>query len=171
MINPLTFFGLFLKASLLSTGGLGNLPFLNKDLLDLGWAQPSDFVTAIAVGNISPGPNGLWSVSLGYLTFGWTGALLALAALSLPPLLILVVSAFYNRIEHQPIVQDFTRGLALGVVGLTLAVAVGLAHSSISEVWGILIALGAMCLALSKRVPVIVIFILAAVFGCVLYGI
>ncbi|MGE5265131.1 MAG: chromate transporter, partial [Acidobacteriota bacterium] len=132
-MNPLLFFWIFFKASLLSTGGLGNLPFLKEDLLGLGWAQPADFVTAIAVGNLSPGPNGLWSVSLGYLTFGWLGAILALAALSLPPLLTLLVAASYSSIEHRPVVQDFTRGLALGVVGLTLAVALGLASSTIAD--------------------------------------
>src|SRR5512142_3187987 len=99
-MSPVLFFITFLKASLLSTGGLGNLPFLHQDLIALGWAQPSDFVTAIAVGNVSPGPTGLWSVSLGYLTYGWTGAILALVALSLPPLSILAIAAFYSRIEH-----------------------------------------------------------------------
>ena len=170
-MNPLLFFWIFFKASLLSTGGLGNLPFLKEDLIGLGWAQPADFVTAIAVGNLSPGPNGLWSVSLGYLTFGWLGALLALVALSLPPLLTLVVAASYSSIEHRPVVQDFTRGLALGVVGLTLAVAFGLASSTIADWGGIFVAAGALGLAFSKRVPVIVIFFLAAVAGIVFYGI
>jgi chromate transporter len=169
-MNPLIFFWVFLKASLLSIGGLGNLPFLNEDLIGLGWATPSDFVTAIAVGNLSPGPNGLWSVSLGYLIFGWAGALLALAALSLPPLLILVVATFYNRIEHQPIAQDFTRGLALGVVGLTLAASASLASSSIVDWNGIVIMLCALGLALSKRVPIILILALAAVAGYMIYG-
>ncbi len=169
-MNPLAFFWVFLKASLLSTGGLGNLPFLHKDLISLGWAGEQDFVTALAVGNVSPGPTGLWSISLGYLTYGWFGAGLAMAALSLPPLLALVVATFYNRIENQPAVQGFTRGLGLGVVGLTLAVALGLANSSISDWRGILIAIAALGLALSKRIPVVVILGLAALAGCLIYG-
>jgi chromate transporter len=168
-VNPLEYFWVFFKASLLSTGGLGNLPFLHKDLLGSGWAQESDFLTAIAVGQLSPGPNGLWSISLGYLTYGWLGAGLALLALSLPPVLILVVSAFYNRIEHQPAVQDFTRGLALGVVGLTLAVAFNLARSAITDYRGLLIALVALAFALTKRVPVIVILGLAALAGVLIF--
>ena len=168
-MNALEYFWLFLKASLLSTGGLGNLPFLHKDLLTLGWAKEADFITAIAVGQVSPGPNGLWTISLGYLTYGWLGAGLALVALCLPPLLILVVSAFYNRIEGHPAVQDFTRGLALGVVGLTLAVAFNLATSTISDWRGILIALAALALALTKRVPMIAILGLAALAGGMMY--
>lgn len=169
-MNPLLFFFVFLKASLLSTGGLGNLPFLQKDLTLMGWAKNSDFLTAIAVGQVSPGPTGLWSISLGYLIFGWLGAILALVALSLPPLLALLVSASYNRLEKLPAVQDFTRGLSMGVVGLTLAVALGLAGSSIQDWRGIAIAAGSLGLALSKKMPVILILALAALAGCLLYG-
>ena len=170
MIDPLTFFWLFLKASLLSTGGLGNLPFLHQDLIALGWARENDFVTAIAVGQLSPGPNGLWSISLGYLTFSWLGAALALVALTLPPLLIMGVVAFYNRIERSSRVQDFMRGLTLGIVGLTLVVSLGLARSAISDWRGLLIAFGALGLMLSKRVPVVLVLILGAAAGLLVYG-
>jgi chromate transporter len=169
-MNAWLFFWLFLKASLFSTGGLGNLPFLNQDLVALGWAHPADFVTAIAVGNLSPGPTGLWSVSLGYLVYGWPGAGLALLALSLPPLLILLVAASYNRIEHQPLVQDYTRGLSLGVIGLTLAVSWSLLQSSIADWQGLLIMLAALGMALSRKVPILVILLLSALAGYFIYA-
>ena len=158
-----------MKASLLSTGGLGNLPFLHKDLLALGWANESDFITAIAVGQVSPGPTGLWSISLGYLTFGWLGAGLALAALSLPPLLIVAVAAIYDRMEKLPGVQNFSKGLVLGVIGLTLTVALGLARTAIIDWRSIVIAVVALGLALSKRVPIVLILVLAAAAGCLIY--
>ena len=169
-MNIWLYFWLFLKGSLFSTGGLGNLPFLNADLISRGWATPTDFVTAIAVGNLSPGPTGLWSVSLGYLTLGWLGAGLGLLALSLPPLLILLVSASYASIEHRPVVQNFTRGLGLGVIGLTLAVSWSLATASIVDWKGILIMLAALGMALSRKVPIILILILAALAGFLIYG-
>jgi chromate transporter len=169
-MNWLVYLWLFFKGSLLSTGGLGNLPFLHKDLISLGWAKETDFITAIAVGQISPGPSGLWSISLGYLTYGWLGSLLALAALSLPPLLIVGVAAFYKRIENVPVVQDFTRGLALGVVGLTLAVAFAIAHSTIVDWRGIAVAIGALVIALSKRVPVLAVLCLAGLAGIAFYA-
>ncbi len=168
-MNALEYFWLFLKASLFSTGGLGNLPFLHSDLIGLGWASESNFVTALAVGQLSPGPTGTWSISLGYLTYGWLGAGLALAGLCLPPLAILLVSAFYNRLEHQPRVQDFVRGMALGIAGLTVTVALGLAGSTIVDWGGVVIAAGALALALSKKVPIILVLALAALAGLILY--
>jgi len=137
--------------------------------LSLGWANESEFITAIAVGQVSPGPSGLWSISLGYLIFGWPGAGLALVALTLPPLLIVGVAAIYDRIEKVPGVQNFSRGLALGVIGLTLAVSLGLARTAIIDWRSWVIAICALGLALTKRVPIVLILVLAAVVGCLLY--
>jgi chromate transporter len=170
MIDPLLYFWLFLKASLFSTGGSGNLPFLHTDLIALGWANEQDFLTALAVGQISPGPTGLWSISLGYLTYGWSGSVFALLALSLPTLLVLLVATAYNRMEKLPPVQDFSRGLSLGVVGLTLSVAFILARSAIIDWKGILICLGALALAYTNRLPMIVILVIAGVVGLIVYG-
>ena len=169
-MNLLQFFWIFLKASLLSTGGMGNLPFLHDDLIGLGWAQESDFIKAIAVGQLSPGPSGLWSISLGYLADGWVGAALAMAALTLPTLLIVGVQAIYTQIEKHPITQDFSTGLALSIVGLSLAVTASLVNVSIVDIGGALIAVGAMALGLSRKVPIVVILLLSAVVGVVIYG-
>jgi chromate transporter len=168
-MNLWLYFWLFLKASLFSTGGVGNLPFLHTDLPPLGWAREEDFITAIAVGQVSPGPNGLWSVSLGYLTYGWVGAGLALLALCLPPLLVMVLASFYNRMEHLRAVQDFSRGLSLGVVGLAFFIAYSLSAAAVTDWAGGLIALGALGLGLSKRVPIILVLALAAVAGVIVY--
>jgi chromate transporter len=169
-MNLLDFFLMFLKASLLSTGGMGNLPFLHNDLIGLGLAQESDFVKAIAVGQLSPGPSGLWSISLGYLTYGWVGAVLALAALTIPTLLIVGVQAVYSQIEKHRVTQDFSTGLALSIVGLSLAVTASLVNASIVDIGGVLIAAGAMALGLTKKVPIVVILLLSAAVGVVIYG-
>jgi chromate transporter len=169
-MDILTFFWIFLKASLFSIGGSGNLPFLHADLIPMDWAKESDFVNAMAVGQVSPGPSGLWSVSLGYLIFGWAGAGLALAAVSLPPLLAIVVVYFYDRVQKYMAVQYFSRGLALGVAGLGLAVTLGLARSTVNDWFGVLIMLLSAGMAMSKKVPVIVILVLAAAAGMIFYS-
>jgi chromate transporter len=169
-IDPLLYFWLFLKASLLSTGGLGNLPFLHQDLIALGWATEADFVVAIAVGQVSPGPNGLWTISLGYLTYGWLGAGLALIAITLPTLLALVIVALHRRVETHPLVQRFTLGITLGVIGLTLGVAWTLFCTTVTDWRGVMITLGALALALTKRVPIVLVLALAALAGWLLYG-
>src|SRR5207245_10221560 len=105
MINPLIYFLLFLKASLFSTGGFSNLPSLHQDMLANGWAKEADFGQSIAIGQISPGPNGLWVITLGYLTYGYLGAFLALIAIIIPAFLLLVISSGYTRIALQTLLQ------------------------------------------------------------------
>ncbi|MCX7671340.1 MAG: chromate transporter, partial [Anaerolineae bacterium] len=138
--------------------------------LALGWARETDFVTAIAVGQLSPGPTGLWTISLGYLTFGWPGAALALLAITLPTLLALIVVALHRRVETRPAVQNFTRGITLGVIGLTMGVAWNLFRSVVTDGPGVAIVIAAFGLALSRRVPVVVILALAALAGWLIYG-
>lgn len=64
------YFWTFLEASLFSTGGTGNLPSLHADLIANHAATNQQFAEALAIGQMSPGPTGLWVIGLGYLTRG-----------------------------------------------------------------------------------------------------
>lgn len=150
----LLFFWLFLKASLFSTGGLGSLPSLHADLLARHLASERQFAEALTIGQVSPGPNGLWVVSLGYLVGGLPGSLLALLAMTLPPLLILVVERAYRRVQHHPAAEGFVSGLSLAVAGVFAVALLGIFHSAGLSVRTLTLALGAIALALTKRVPV-----------------
>lgn len=168
-MNPLVYFWLFLKASLFSTGGMGNLPSLHADLLARRWASERHFVEALAIGQVSPGPNGLWVVCLGYLTNGLPGALMALLALCIPPLLVLGIERIYRRIQHHPAVEGFVRGLMLAVVGIFVVVLLGFLHTAGIDIRSLSIALLAALLATSRRVPLLAILSVAAVAGMILY--
>jgi chromate transporter len=169
VINPLLYFLLFLKASLFSTGGFSNLPSLHQDLIGSGWAIEAQFGESIAIGQISPGPNGLWVISLGYLTYGFLGAALALLAITLPPLLVLVVAAIYGRVERLPWVDGLMRGVSLGVVGVLITVCWTVLRQPDVDWKGWVIAAAAFGLASIRRLPLIAILGLAAVAGYVLY--
>ncbi|MDQ6603558.1 MAG: chromate transporter, partial [Chloroflexota bacterium] len=96
-MNILSLFWQFLKAGLLSFGGLGSLPILVQSLVhDRGWATEAQIGQALAVGRISPGPNGLYVISLGYLIGGIGGAGVAAVANVIPSLLVLPLSALHR---------------------------------------------------------------------------
>jgi len=162
------YYWLFLKASLFSTGGMGNLPSLHADLLARHWATERQFAESLAIGQISPGPNGLWVISLGYFTRGVPGSLLALLAITLPPLLVLWLERAYRRVQDHPAVEGFMRGLSLAVAGVFAVVLIGLLRSQATGVAGILTALAAIGLGRTGRVPVIAIIVLAGVVGIAL---
>lgn len=169
MINTFLYFLLFLKASLFSTSGLSNLPSLHQDLISSGWADEADFGQSVAIGQISPGPSGLWVISLGYLTYGYLGALLALICVIIPPLLVIGVEAIYTQIEHRPSVQGAMQGVALAVVGLLLSACWTILYQPTTDWKSLLIAAVAFVLALSRRVHFLLILGMAGLMGYLLY--
>lgn len=149
----LTFFLIFLKASLLSTGGRGPFPYLYTDMISRGWATPADFPAALTVGEISPGPNGLWVVSLGYLTGGLVGALLATLAIALPPLTVLIVARIHERLKSFKATKGVLDGLVLAIAGTSLVVMGNLFVNNGVNIVTIAIAVVCAALMLSGKVP------------------
>ncbi len=168
-MDLLLYFWLLLKASLFSTGGLGNLPILHEDLLARGWATDRQFAEALAVGQISPGPSGLWVISLGYLTAGWAGSMLAVIAICLPPLAILAVERVYRQLQNHVFVEGFVRGLSISVIGVFLVVLVRLLQANGIDGRALAITIGTVALTLTRRLPVLAILLVAAAVGIILY--
>lgn len=168
-VDPFVLFWLFLKASLFSTGGTGNLPLLYQDLLIRGWATDQMFAEALAIGQLTPGPTGLWVISLGYLVYGVVGSVLAAVAITLPPLLILLVSVAHQRVGGHAFVRGLIRGLSLAVIGVFLIVLSRLMPGPIPDLRAVAIALIVFVLALTQRIPVVVLLGMAAIAGIILY--
>lgn len=168
-MNYAIYFWLFLKASLFSTGGMGNLPSLHADLTAHGWASERQFGESMTIGQISPGPNGLWVISLGYLTAGIPGSLLALAAIAVPPFLILGVERLYRRVQDHPAVEGFMQGIGLAVAGVFVVALSSILRSAGLNTHGVLIMLVSVGLASIRRMPIIGIVALAGLAG-VLWG-
>jgi chromate transporter len=169
MIDPVSYFWIFLKAAALSTGGLGNLPSLHQDLLGRSWASNSDFGAALAVGQATPGPTGLWVASLGFLTYGWLGAVLAVGASVIPPLLVLPVARVHARYGELPVIRDFTRGLSIAVVAVFPIVMLRLVGANGFDWRSLLIIAGGLGVAASQRVPPAGLLALAAGAGIILF--
>ncbi|HLG69255.1 MAG TPA: chromate transporter [Chloroflexota bacterium] len=121
-LNPVVLFLLFLKASALSFGGLGGLPILRQDLLQQfpGQAAEVDRLLgqALAVGRLSPGPNGLYVVSLGYEMNGTIGAIAGGVALALPPFVVLIIAIAYVRVAHLKRTANALLVLSFALTGL-----------------------------------------------------
>lgn len=165
-MNATVLFWLMLRASLLSNSGLANLPALHADLVVArGWATDSQFAEALAVGQVSPGPNGLWVVSLGYLMDGLRGATLAVVAICLPPLLVIPLGRIVSRAQDHPAMDGFLRGLSAAVIGV-FVVALGQILGSGDDIpRSAMIAVAALALCATGRIPVLLILALAAGAG------
>ena len=96
-----------------------------------GWLTREEFVEALSVAQVLPGPN-VCNLALmtGDRFFGWRGAFAALAGMMLVPLLIvLALAAAYEHWAHLPAVSGALRGMGAVAAGLVIAVALKLAGS------------------------------------------
>ena len=87
----------------------------------------------------------------------------------LPPLLILVVERLYRRFGTHWAVQGFLRGLALAVAGSFAIVIVGLVRGSQFDLSSLVLVLVSIGLGATRRIPVPLIIVGAALCGVVLY--
>jgi chromate transporter len=172
MIDPITYFLVALKGSLFSTGGLGNLPSLHQDLVSRHWATDRQFASAIAIGQLAPGPTGLWVVALGYLTAGFAGAMLMTIAVIIPPLLVIPLSRLHSRLGHLVLVRGFNRGLTLGIAGAVPAIVIFRVLGAYGYTLpSILVLLASLALLMTGRVPPVGVLTLGAIAGIVLFRI
>ncbi|MDQ6832494.1 MAG: chromate transporter [Chloroflexota bacterium] len=143
-MTTLSLFWQFLKACALSFGGLGSLPILVQSLVhDRGWATEAQFGQALAVGRISPGPNGLYVIALGYLIGGISGAGAASVANIIPSFLVLPLSALHRRVAQNPRVIGAMRMIGLAVVGILFWTAFSIVRGAATGIADWLIALAA----------------------------
>ena len=149
------FFIVLLKSILFSSGGYGPLPSLHSDLIANKWANQTQFTEALSIGQVTPGPNGLWVISLCYLIAGLRGAILACIALLLPPLLIIVVQHYYNRVASYPATQGVLDGVVLVIASFSIIVVFQLFVANGLDVKVIIIALISTILAISIRISTI----------------
>jgi chromate transporter len=85
----------FLKAGALTFGsGLVIVPFLQQGIVkEYGWLNEHDFLVAVAVGMISPGPVVITATFVGYLVSGFWGSLAATVGIFLPSFILVLVAA------------------------------------------------------------------------------
>ena len=108
-------------------------------------------------------------ISLGYLMDGWRGAALTLVAIALPPLLVLLlVHGLYRRWGHHPATDGFVRGLSLAVIGVFVIVLARIMNSTGWTATNVMIMAGAIASGATRRVPVVLILIAAAIAGIAL---
>ncbi len=165
----------FFKAGAFTFGsGLAIVPFLQHGLVDdHGWLTQQQFVDAVAMGLISPGPVVIMATFAGYLAYGLAGALIATACVFLPALLLVVLPGpLIRRHENHPRLRGFIKGATAAAAGAIAGAAIVIAGDIIDRPASVVIGVIALALLLQKRVKVSepVLVAIAAVVGLVAFG-
>lgn len=166
-------FWYFAQAGLFIFGsGLAIVPFLYSGVVtDRGWLSEPQFLDAIAVAMMTPGPVVIVVGFIGYLVAGTGGAVAATLGVFLPAFLltVLLLPAF-NRIAGRPLVADFVSGVTAAAAGAIAGACVVLGRNSIHDLPTLVLALGAFLLVARTRLPSGLVVLAGAGAGILIRG-
>src|SRR5258705_7093369 len=133
----------FLKAGSLTFGsGLVIVPFLQQGLVQqYGWLNSHQFLIAVAIGMVSPGPVVITATFVGYLVAGFWGSLAATIGIFLPSfVLVLVAAPILARHRANLNVQGFVKGAYAAAIGTILGACILLGRIAIGDWLTVVIA-------------------------------
>lgn len=173
-VSVLTQIGVFFaKAGTFVFGsGLAIVPFLYGGVVtEHHWLNDKQFVDAVAVAMITPGPVVITVGFIGYLVAGLPGAVVAALATFLPCYLFTVIPAPYvKKYGHLPSVKAFVDGITAAAVGAIAGSVLVIAKRSIIDLPTGLVALATIVLLWRfKKLPEPVVVTAAALVGLVAY--
>jgi chromate transporter len=164
--GPLFLF--FLKSSLFVFGsGLAIVPFLHGGVVqEHHWLTETQFLDAVAVAMITPGPVVITVAFIGYLVSGVAGATAAALGVFLPVyLFVVVIGPFYKRFSQNVQVRAFVQGVTAAATGAIAGAVVVLGRHSIRDYWTVGIAVATFVVLLKWKIPEPIIIVVAGLLG------
>lgn len=152
--------------------GLAIVPFLYSGVVkEYGWLTEHQFLDAVAVAMITPGPVVITTGFIGYLVAGLSGASVAAGATFLPAYLLTILPAPYFR-KHgkRPGVVAVVEGVTAAAIGAISGAVIVLGRRSIIDLPTAIIALAALAILWKWKVPEPLIVLAAALGGLLIHG-
>ncbi|HJU12705.1 MAG TPA: chromate efflux transporter [Candidatus Binataceae bacterium] len=162
----------FLKAGSLTFGsGLVIVPFLQQGVVQqYGWMDERQFLIAVAVGMISPGPVVITATFVGYLVAGFWGSLLSTIGIFFPSFIFILVAApLLARHGANPNVQGFVRGAYAAAIGTILGACILLGRIAIGDWLTALIGAASLAVLFRWKVSNPLLIAATAVIGLIAY--
>jgi len=167
----LEIFVYFAKAGMFVFGsGLAIIPFLYGGVVEgHHWLNERQFVDAVAIAMITPGPVVITVGFIGYLVAGLGGATAAALGVFLPVWAVVVALApSYKRWSKVPQIRAFVRGVTAAATGAIAGSVVVLARRSVYDLPTLLIAMLSLVVLMKWKIPEPLIIGVAAVAGLLL---
>ena len=151
--------------------GLAIVPFLQQGVVDgHGWLSEQQFLDAVAVAMITPGPVVITVAFIGFLVAGLPGATLAAVGIFLPVWVLTVVPApWFVRHRDNAQLRAFSDGATAAASGAIAGAVVVLGQRAIYDLPTALIALASLAALWRFKVPEPLLVLAAAAVGLVLW--
>lgn len=161
----------FVKAGAFTFGsGLAIVPFLHQGVvLQHGWLTERQFLDAVAIGIITPGPVVITAAFVGYLVAGFWGSLVAAAGVFLPVyLFVLFIGRYIVRYREKPALKGFVKGATSAASGAIAGASVILAQGSIIDRPTAIIGIVSLLVLWLIKIPEPLLIAAAAITGIIL---
>jgi chromate transporter len=164
----------FTKAGAFVFGsGLAIVPFLQQGVVQqFGWLNEQQFLDAVAVAMITPGPVVITVVFIGYLVAGFAGAVMAAIGIFLPVYLFTILPApWFSRNRNNPQLKAFVHGATAAATGAIAGAVVLIGLRSIYDIPTAVIAVVTFAILWRYKVPEPIVVVAAGLVGLVTWSI
>jgi chromate transporter len=165
----------FTKAGAFVFGsGLAIVPFLHSGVVtEYHWLNEKQFVDAVAVAMITPGPVVITVAFIGYLVNGFSGACVAALATFLPCYLFTILSApYFKKYGNNKSIKSFVEGITASVIGSLVGAVIIIGTRSITDITTAIIAIiSILALIYIKKIQEPYIILISAIIGLILKAI
>jgi chromate transporter len=147
LAQPATLFLFFFKTGCLIFGsGLVIVPFLKAYVVDeYRWLSDREFLDAVAVGLLTPGPVVITATFVGYLVAGLAGSVAATAGIFTPAVAFTLLAApLLRRHGAHPRLRGFVRGVSAAVTGVLAGTALLVARQALTDAASAALAAGCL---------------------------
>jgi chromate transporter len=161
----------FAKAGAFVFGsGLAIVPFLYGGVVqEYGWLNDKQFLDAVAVAMLTPGPIVITVAFIGYLVAAFPGAVAAAIGVFVPVYLFVVIPfPWFDRISGNPKVKGFVAGVTAAASGTIAGACYVLARRAIIDGPTLVIGATALLVAWRFKVPEPVLIAAGAVAGLII---
>lgn len=153
MIKFFVLLWILAKSTFTSFAGLASLPQIREDLVEKRhWITDDELDQAIVITRTTPGPVGVYVVSVGYMADGVPGAIAGWIAMSAPSLVVILLVGYFGRRAQHPRIRGMLQCVVLASAALLVLAAVPLGRDALSSPLMIGITIVALPLLLWKRV-------------------
>ncbi len=157
---------------LLFGGGFVFIPLMQESIVEgYHWVTHKEFVDAIAMGQITPGPILISATFIGYKVAGVLGATLATIGIFAPPAVIMLICTHYlQALKTSLNIKAILKGVRCGVIGMIAAASYVVAMSAEINLITIAIFIFAMFALLKLKLEVIWIIPVSGVVGLLAFS-
>jgi chromate transporter len=139
---------------------------------EYGWLNDQQFLDAVAVAMLTPGPVVITVAFIGYLVAGFPGSVAAGIGVFLPVYLFVVIPfPWFDRISQNARVKGFVAGVTAAASGTIAGACFVLARRAIVDVPTLLIGAAALGVAWRFKVPEPVLIAAGALAGLIIFAV